>query len=108
MPKQNASPKNSSVKLRSVTCWNLAPSCRVKRPQSKLDRALGKVLLMEWGADGRLMATVEIDPLPPDHPMQRRDPRYRPAELPTLCRNDARRDAVSRAPRSLGVTQPTS
>ena len=51
---------------------------RIKKPQSELDGRLGRVLRMENNGTF-LWATVLVDPLPPDHPAQRIEPRFRPA-----------------------------
>ena len=58
----------------------------VSASQTFLDGRLGTVRTMEFVGD-RLMAEVMVDPLPSDHPLQKRDLRHRPLRfMPVLHR----------------------
>jgi len=58
----------------------------VSASQTFLDGRLGTVRTMEF-VGNRLMAEVTVDPLPPDHPLQKRDLRHRPLRfMPVLHR----------------------
>ena len=80
--------RQRQVRLAEEEQWRLPAGTEVlvRASQTFLDGRVGKVHAMELVGDV-LMADVTVDPLPADHPLQKRDLRHRPLRfMPVLHR----------------------
>lgn len=60
-------------------CWRREPGevVLIQAPQTTMHNMVGRVQRMEW-VEQTYYAHVVVDPLPAEHPLQKREVRYRP------------------------------